>query len=53
MLSIDRTLKRRIIWRLVNYELGTNENKAVVVTYELLSWYIPGVTEEYNENILK
>jgi len=37
----------------VNKELGTNENKAVVVTYEVLSWYIPGVTEENNENILK
>jgi len=53
MLSIDRTLKRWIIWRLVNNELGTNENKAVVVTYKVLFWYIPGVTEEYKENILK
>jgi len=53
MLSLDRTLKRRIIWRLVNKELGTNEIKAVVVTYKVLSWYNPGVTEENNENILK
>ena len=35
----------------MNKELGTNENKAVVV--EVLSWYIPGVSEENNKHILK